>query len=173
MKMCCTGSHVTTALCALSVQQHLETDSQEMWVWDVNVAQNVAMFIQWYNMCTLSYVVHKVQSRFLVKQEVCFYLCCTEQLLEQILHSIKQSDLGGGGLKRLWRRSDYTCIKTLGSDFPVSWNSNLLGIYLTRWATFCSGEQKILMHEALHDWLHAQSCGWEQQQAKPQLLCAY
>lgn len=29
-----------------------------------------------------SSVVYKVQSRFLVKQEVVFYLCCSEQLLE-------------------------------------------------------------------------------------------
>lgn len=48
----------------------------------LNTAHSVPMFIQQCNSCSVSFVVHKVHSRFLLKQEVCFYLCCTEQLLE-------------------------------------------------------------------------------------------
>lgn len=133
------------------------------WVWNMKVVQTAVMFVQRYSMCTMCYVVHKVQSRFLVKQEACFYLCCTEQLLETpalsriIWLRVGKKTLGNASLYMHKRGSKILQVQTL-----LRWNDNHLGIYITKWATFCSGELRILMHEALHDWF--QTCGWEQKQ---------
>lgn len=124
------------------------------WVWNVNPTQAAAMFIQSHSICTMYYVVHKLQSRFLVKQEVCFYLCCTEQFLEV---ETQQHEAGyilvGRVTHWLQRGSGCKCMKPnrTGANFYMNWNDNLLGISITRWVTFCSNEVNILMHEAPHE----------------------
>lgn len=58
----------------------------------------------------------------------------------------------------------------MGSNIPLNWNEDLVGLYITRWPTLCSDEHKILMREALHDWLHAQVCGVKATTAKKKHL---
>lgn len=94
-----------------------------------------------YSMCTMSCVVHKVQSRFLVKQEVRFYLCCTEQLLE-ILNNTKQNNMVTGWWKK----------KTLGkvNKYGFKRGSKILWVQTSLevnkfWASIWQDEQRSLL----------------------------
>lgn len=49
--------------------------------------------------------------------------------------------------------------KTVGLNILLNWNEDLVGLHDTRWRTLCTDELQILMHEALHDWLHPQVSG--------------
>lgn len=72
-------SKVRKQLCASSMKQYLMADSERK-----KSACEIKMLLRLSQRLLkhVHIVVHKVQSRFLWKQEVCFYLCCSEQLLE-------------------------------------------------------------------------------------------
>lgn len=117
------------------------------WVWNMKVVQTAVMFVQWYSMCTMCYVVHKVQSRFLVKQEACFYLCCTEQLLETPALSritwlrVGKKTSGSASLHMHKRGSKMLQVQTLlWGEMIITWASTLQDeqhSVLVNWGFWC------------------------------------
>lgn len=99
-------------------------------------------------MYSVSYVANKVQSRFLVKQEACFYLCCTEQLLETETQQHGAEYFGwwaekttSGRVNLQMHDSKIRLVANLGENR----HDSLFGMGITRRAAFCSG--RFLMHE--------------------------
>lgn len=164
MKMVVTASRLTVEICILRCLPKKTRVNHQC-------CSEQQVLSQWYSVCSVPYVANKVQSRFLVKQEVCFYLCCTEQLLETETQQHGAEYFGWWAQKANSGRVSLQMHEKknmAGVNLHVNRNDSLLGMCITRRAAFCSW--KISMHEPLREWLHAQSCGLEQQQQKPQLF---
>lgn len=128
-----------SAVCTVAFEEWF----RRKWVWNLKVAQTIAMFVQRYSMCTVCYVVHKVQSRFLVKQEACFYLCCTEQLLETPALS-----------RLIWLREGKNTLGTV-SLYMHKGGSKILQVQTLLW-----GEMIIYLASALQDEQHSVLVNW-------------